>query len=114
MKKSSVAIALLGAALVASNAWWAYRSLDSGVSHAYQQDSLRLNQEALSQALALIEVTSHPESTRKDMITAAARRAAVASEPFEKDGYVWVGSLGLRFTDSGHLVEAVPSWSSLP
>jgi hypothetical protein len=34
-------------------------------------------------------------------------------EPFEKDGFVWVGSLGLKFDESGRVVEAVPAWQPL-
>jgi hypothetical protein len=107
-------IVLLTTALIASNAWWAYRVLDAAVSYSYRQDSLRLNQEALSQALEVIKVASRSDATREEVIAAAARTAAAPGEPFEKEGYVWVGSLGLRFADDGRLVEAVPSWSPLP
>lgn len=59
------------------------------------------NRQALSQALAIIEVTG----ASHDQIVAAANRARSSGEPFEKDGYLWVGRLGLRFTEDGKLEE---------
>lgn len=113
MKKSTAIIVSLGMALITSNAWWAYRLMDSRVTLAYQQDSLRLNQEALSQAIAVIKAVSRPGVTREEVI-AAAQGAAESSETFQKDGYLWVGSIGLRFAENGRLVEATPSWSPFP
>jgi hypothetical protein len=104
MKKSTIAISILTVALVTSNAWWAYQLLDAGVSYTYRGASLEENQQALSQALAIIEVTRSGDASR-DQIVAAANRAWSSGEPFEKDGYLWVGRLGLRFTDDGKLEE---------
>lgn len=105
MRRSTVTISLLAAALVVSNAWWAYRILDAGITYTYQRASLEESRQALSQALAIIKASgaSNPSRTR---IIAAAQEALPAEEPFEKDGYWWVGRLGLRFNDAGRLVEA--------
>ena len=114
VKRSAVAIGLLSAALLVSNAWWVYSAVD--VAHAYtdQQSSLRLSDEALSQALAIIKVAADPNTTRDKIVAEATRSARDASEPFEKEGFLWIGSLGLRFSESGRLLEATPSWSYEP
>ena len=106
MRKSSVAISLLAVALVLSNGWWAYRALDAGVTHTYPGASLEEAQQALAQALAVIKANAGPNPTREQVISAA-QAAWPAVEPFEKDGYLWVGRLGLRFNETGRLVEAV-------
>ncbi len=104
MKKSTVVISALVITLVASNAWWAYQLLDAGVSYTYQGASLEESQQALAQTLAIIEVMNSGDASR-DRVVAAANKAWSAGEPFEKDGYFWVGRLGLRFNGNGELVE---------
>jgi hypothetical protein len=104
MKKSTVAIVLLIAVLVVSNAWWAYQVLDAGVTYTYQSASLEESQQALSQAVAIINAIGSGDASR-ERIVAAANKSWSAGEPFEKDGYLWVGRLGLRFSDTGRLVE---------
>ena len=104
MKKSTLAISLLAVALVASNAWWAYKVLDAGVTLTYQKASLEEAQQALSQALAIIKVSGSSNVTRAQIVEAA-QKAWPSGEPFEKDGYLWVGRLGLRFDKSGHLID---------
>lgn len=112
MKKTTAAICVLAVALVVTNVWWAYQLLDSGVTLTYQQDSLRMNERALSQALAVIKVASGPDPRRGDIIAAVSAAADDTSAPFEKEGYMWVGDLGLRFSEGGRLLEAVPAWST--
>lgn len=109
MRKTTIAISLLAVALVATNAWWAYRLLDAGVSYTYQGASLEENQQALSQALAVIKVLGTNNASREKIVQAA-QAAWPSTEPFEKDGYLWVGRLGLRFNQAGHLVEAVSGY----
>jgi len=106
MNKSKLFIILLVVALIASNIWSAYRTLDLGVTLTYQEASLKESQQALSQALAIIKVVGAKNGTRETII-GAAQNAWNAGEPFEKDGYLWVGRLGLRFNSNGHLIEAI-------
>lgn len=106
MRKSTIAILLLAVALVVSNIWWAYRVVDAGVSATYQGASLEEAQQALSQTIAIIKVTGSGAASR-DQIIAAANGAWSAGEPFEKEGYLWVGRLGLRFSDEGKLMEII-------
>lgn len=111
--RSTIAIGSLSIALVGSNLWWAYGALDAGITYTYQQDSLEKNQEALKQALAVIKASAKGGS-KEAVLAVAASNAGGASEPFEKEGYVWVGSIGLRFSESGQLQEAMTSWSPSP
>ncbi|MBB4843053.1 hypothetical protein HNP55_001572 [Paucibacter oligotrophus] len=106
MRRTTLAIALLSATLLASNAWWAYRALDAGISRSYQAISLEDNRQGFSQALAIINAMAAHGASRAELV-AAAQKAWPSSEPFEKEGYLWVGRLGLRFNDAGQLVEAV-------
>ncbi len=106
-----LAVAVLVVLLLVSNAWWAYVFIDSRVSHGYQSHELEQYRQAMLEALALLPVAASPTATRREVVEAAQRRAAYSVEPFEKDGYVWVGRLGLKFDGKGRLVEAVPGWS---
>lgn len=112
--KKNIIILVLTLGLVTSNVWWAYRVLGAGVSYTYQDDSLRLIQEALQQSLAIIKASSSPRATRESVLAAAMKSASAPVDPFEKDGHIWVGSIGLKFSEKGELVEAVPSWSPFP
>lgn len=106
MTKCTAAVSILGIALVASNVWWGYQLVDAAVSYTYQGASLEESQQALSQALAIIDVTRSGDASRAEIV-AAADKAWSAGEPFEKEGYLWVGRLGLRFSDQGELLEVV-------
>jgi len=80
-----------------------------GISYTYQGVSLEENQQALSQALAIIKTLGTNDASRKKIVLAA-QAAWPSSEPFEKDGYLWVGRLGLRFNEDGRLVDAVSGY----
>jgi hypothetical protein len=66
--------------------------------------------ELLNQTLALLPVAAKPGVSRDEMI-AAARSKGESAAPFEKDDYVWVGQLGLRFNEQGRFVKATTSLS---
>ena len=104
MKRSTIAISSLVVALIASNSWSVYKIVDVGVTLHYTDGELRESQEALSQSLAIVKVLSTPGASRSQIVDAALQ-AAPGFEPFEKDGYLWVGRLGLRFDPSGRLVD---------
>jgi hypothetical protein len=106
MRRANLAFSLLAAALLISNAWWAYRSVDTAVTQSYRDAQLEESRQALFQALAIINAAGAGDAT-KDRIVDAALTAWPAVEPFEKDGYLWVGRLGLRFNEEGRLVQAV-------
>ncbi len=110
MTRSKGAIVLLVVTLVASNLWWAYRLLDTGVTQTYMGVALDDNKQALAQTLALLPVVARPGVSRSEVL-AAARSAEPSAAPFEKDGFVWVGNVGLKFNERGQLVEASRAWS---
>ncbi|GAA5081803.1 hypothetical protein [Lysobacter panacisoli] len=104
MRKTSLAIILLSLSLVGSNAWWIYNTLDFGITHTYAMQSCEEQEQALSQALSLLPVAARPGATRDEVITAAGRGGD--ETVFDKDGFTWVGRLGLRFDADGRLLEA--------
>jgi hypothetical protein len=110
VRRSRITIVLLVLALVASNAWWAYRVLDAGITHTYMRASFDTTSETLTQALAILQVVAKPGATRSQVL-AAAKLPNDPVGPFEKEGYVWVGQLGLQFNEQGQLVKAVTGTS---
>jgi hypothetical protein len=109
-RTSTVVISVLAGALVASNAWWLYAAVDSGVTSSYREQAFHEHREALAQLIAVVPAVSEPAATRESILLAA-RSAAKDSKEFEKDGFVWVGYLGYRFSDGGRLREVRTSWS---
>jgi hypothetical protein len=105
LKRSSIAIAVLGAALVASNIAWALNAFDVGISRSYDRASYDVESDALARALAVIPVLAKERSSKEEII-GAARRKGDSAEVFEKDGVTWIGNLGLRFETSGKVVKA--------
>lgn len=110
MTRTKGALVLLVVALIASNAWWGYRVLDAGVSLTYLGVSLDDNREALAQTLALLPVVAKAGVSRAEVV-AAAGGADPSAQAFEKDGFLWVGKIGLKFNEQGRLVEVSRAWS---
>lgn len=106
MTKSAAITSFLVAVLVASNAWWAYKVLDAGITSTYQGASLEEEQQASNQAMAVINVLAKSGTTRPQIVEAALK-AWPGGEPFEKDGYTWVGRLGLKFNERDQLIEVI-------
>ena len=110
MNKCRVSVIALVVALVASNAWWATRVLDAGITQTYMTASFETTAELLNQTLAVLSVVAKPGVSRDEVITTAKSKGDTAA-PFEKDGYVWVGQLGLRFNEQGRFIKATTSLS---
>ena len=107
MKRSQVTIGVLAAALVISNGYWAYSSLDRGVTFTYQQVTLESYRDTARAAVAIFPHAVSAGATRESIL-AEAMRIGSDSEPFEKEGCVWVSPLGYRFSDDGALLEIAP------
>ena len=105
MKSSTTAVVALAILLVLSNIFWAYRLLDAGISYTYLESSFETANNAALQALAILPEVASPSVTRQSIIDAAIR-ARPGSDVFEKEGFVWVGAIGLRFDENGRLAEA--------
>jgi len=108
MKRSTIAIIGLSVLLVASNLFWVYVVLDGGVSYTYLQSSYDNARGTALQAIAVAGEVARGAATRQSVIDAAAQ-AQPGVDPFEKEGFVWVGDIGLRFNEAGEFVEARPA-----
>ena len=111
MNKSRITIVSLAIALVASNVWWAFQVFDAGVTHTYMRASHESTSELLTQTLALLPVVVKPGATRSEVLSAAIVPGD-STPPFEKEGFVWVGGLGLQFNEQGQFVRAVAGSSA--
>ena len=107
MKQPRVIISLLSLSLILSNAWWAYQALDVGISYTYLQKSFRGKSALLAQTLSMLPVAADPNASKAEVIAAA--QMLDGQTPHEKEGFVWVGQLGLRFDNEGRLVEVIDS-----
>ena len=107
MIRSKTVIAALALALVASNAWWAYQAIDNGITRSYAEVSYSTTSELLKQTVAILnlDVSSNP---KREHIIRAAQLGDPTNAPFEKEGYLWVGQLGLRFNEQGQLTKVQP------
>jgi len=105
VSKRTITIVFLAAALLGTNAWWLYRSIDFGISHTYGMAECEEHAQALAQVKAILPVVAGPDSTREQILAAA--RLANWPEPFEKDGVVRVGRVGLKFSADGRLIALV-------
>lgn len=94
-----------------SNLWWFYWSLDTGVTQAYLKTNLDRHEKALQQALSLLAIAARPNVSPAEMIDAASLPED-QSPPFEKDGYIWVGEIGLKFSEDGKLLAAATAWKT--
>jgi hypothetical protein len=106
LKRTTVAIGALVMALVGTNAAWTYLIIDRSITQSYTSQAFEETNAALNQALVLLPLTAKKGATRAELIA-----AVQATEPkvtsFEKDGFVSVGRLGLKFDDRDRLIEVV-------
>jgi len=109
MKLSTGIIISLVLALLGTNALWLYAAIDAGVTATYRETTHRQNKEALDQALAIFPVINNITYTKEEVIKAA-KHPYYKSELFEKDGYLWVGNIGLSFSETGRLYEVKRAW----
>jgi hypothetical protein len=82
--------------------------LDAGVSSKYLSVSLKENEAAVTQLIAVAPVLARG-ATRDEVIAAARQPGDI--EPFEKEGFVWVGQVGLQFGPDGRLQTVSRAWS---
>lgn len=97
-------VLVLIAALIGSNAWWAYQAIDAGITRSYTEISAAETRQALAQTRALVRAMAKGSYTRQTLIEAA-RQPVPESEPFEKEGFVWIGQLGLKFDAAGTFLQ---------
>lgn len=104
MATSKTSFIVLLVALIGSNAFWLYQSVDAGISYSYMEASATECQRMLRVAVAVIPVIADPESSKADVINVAEEISGTDS--FEKDGLVWVSGFGLGFNESDRVAIA--------
>lgn len=110
MNRSKITILVLLVLLIATNAWWTFQACDHGVTMTYTKVYLDDHKQALDQALAIFPVVASGRGSREDIIRSMEARFGI-SDGFEKDGFFWIGKLGLRFDESGKLLEVERAWN---
>lgn len=101
-------IAILVVLLLASNAFWLYQVVDTGVTLSYRDQQTYELEETRRQLMATFpEVAKH--ATKEEIIAAASKHTD--QEVYEKEGCTWVGWLGFKFGESNKLKSVSPSWS---
>jgi hypothetical protein len=108
VKPSTIAIFALSSALVLSNVWWLYHSVDSASAASDRDTQYRSEHLALAQALAVLPVAARADSTPADVLAAA--KAGSGIDSMQKDGLTWVGELGFQFAANGRLTAVEPAW----
>jgi hypothetical protein len=103
MKRTSAVILILSVLLVGSNLFWLYQSINAGISDTYLNDQFEQEHDALQQVLKILPLVS-ASKPKSEIISAIERQSGTAA--FEKEGFIWVGSVGLHFNEAGVLVAA--------
>ncbi len=123
---------VLATLLVASNLWWLYVSIDKAVTQSYSLVERRTADFALRQALTLLPVAFAARdeegflaATEQRLRTARPEAGGYAlgedgrvdlgrvfAEPYEKNGCIWIGTLGFRFDQEGSLQHVSRGWNS--
>jgi len=109
MKRSTLAITALMVLLLVSNAFWLYRIVDERIGAGLQIAEQR---EALAQVFALIPVLAQKGDRARIVAAASDATSPPRKQAVQVDGYVWVGSLGMRFGGTGELVEVVTKFAT--
>lgn len=102
------AIAILVVLLVITNVYWFYQLIDIGIALSYRDKQIHQLEATGKQLMAILPDVGK-EATQEEIIEAASRHAD--EEPYEKDGCVWVGWLGLKFSSDDRLESVSPVWS---
>lgn len=64
----------------------------------------------LKQLIAVVPELSSDKS--KNVIVAIVQKSSDL-DPFEKEGAVWIGWIGLQFNEKGKLMKVIPSWGPI-
>ena len=114
---------VLATLLVVSNLWWLSVSIDDALTQTYSNAERETADFALKQALTLLPVAFAAQDREGFLAATEQRLRTVGPEvggyapgderseegrfglgrPFEKDGCVWLGTLGFRFDEDGAL-----------
>jgi hypothetical protein len=105
MKKLIVMLIVL---LVVSNGWWFYRLLDQGITQSYRDRQVYQLEATRRQLMQMLPALAEDLPQAK-IIEIASRYSS--DDQFEKDGCIWTGWVGLKFSPGGKLVSVSPAWN---
>lgn len=109
MGKPKLAIVVLIAALIASNLYWFFRMIDHGYHITDMQTTFDNCVTATDQVFSLVPILASGEYSREDIV-----KAAKGDDPemfvFEKEGYLWIGRIGIRFSAEGRVEDIRRNW----
>jgi hypothetical protein len=97
---SKVIITILAFLLIGSNVFWLYHSIDSSVTASYRNGEFYELRSAEAQAVRMLEKVLNGKA-KAEIQTLATPFTDL--EPFEKDGCLWVGWYGFKFTSENKL-----------
>ncbi len=103
LTKQTLAISGLAVALLSTNSLWAMHAFKQAVAVGDLQQQVDDASALLDQALAVLPVVADEEASQEEVI-AAAQPVGAAIAPVERDGFIWVEHLGMRFDDEGRLI----------
>ena len=111
--KQSVVISGLALALLVTNGMWAQRFMTQDLAFTNLEHQLDDTTVLLDQALSVLPVAADEDAPQEEVI-AAAQRAGATMVPYEREGFIWVEHLGMRFGDDGRLVSVTTGGNALP
>jgi hypothetical protein len=110
MRRASIVIVVLSIALITTNAFWLYYAIDRAITASYADASLEGEIRWREAAQLVLPLVAQGDGAEAIVKREAERK--LHSVPYEKDGYLWVDELGLRFNESGRLVSVFRSYDS--
>ena len=111
--KIRIAIITLSTLLVGTNIFWLYTTIDTAVTRSYMDQEIYELNASNAQAVGILK-TSLAGKTKEEIRSMAVKFTDL--EPFEKEGCLWVGWYGFKFSESGLFIdiETGKSYSEKP
>lgn len=100
--KIRIIIVTLSLLLVGSNIFWLYRTIDSAVTRSYMEQELYELNGSNTQAIGMLKEALSGKN--KETVQSMAIKFNDL-EPYEKDGCLWLGWYGFKFSESGIFVD---------
>ena len=102
-------ISILTVLLLGSNAYWLFALIDTGVTLTHRDQHIRDLKEANKELSQMIPMLIKSKS-KAEIVEIVSN--LTAEEPFEKDGCIWIGRVGLKFSVSGELLSVSKTWNT--
>jgi hypothetical protein len=100
--KIRVAIVILSLLLVGTNIFWLYATIDSAVTSSYMDQEIYELTGSNTQAVGMLKIALAGKT--KDEVRSMAVKFTDL-EPYEKEGCLWVGWYGFKFSESGNFAD---------